>query len=63
MPELVVSRRSYLMARPSERIMRAAGRAASSAGYKSLARRQAKKKFAELTGQPSGNIVITGHRR
>lgn len=48
---LTVSRRGYLMARPSERIMRAAGRAASGEALHSIARKQAEKQFAQLTGE------------
>lgn len=48
---LTMSRRSYLLSRPSERLMRAAGHAASSAARQSLARKQAEKQFAQLTGE------------
>lgn len=49
---ITVSRRSYLMSRPSEAVMRAAGAAASPKAIQGLARRQAEQRFAKLTGSP-----------
>lgn len=47
---MIVSRRSLLMATPSEQIMRAAGRAASDTGRNAIAGKLAAARFAKLTG-------------
>lgn len=45
---MIVTRKSVLMSQASPRIMRAAGRAASSAALQSIANRQAMKQHADL---------------
>lgn len=54
---MIVSRRSMLLARPSQRIMRAAGYAASPAAVQRIAEKQAAERFAALTGERAGQAI------
>jgi hypothetical protein len=51
---MIVSRRSLLLAHPSQRVMRAAGAAASSEALHRAARKQAGKQHAEMMARLAG---------
>jgi hypothetical protein len=56
-PSMIVSRRSMLLAHPSQRCMRAAGYAASPAALQRLAEKQAAERFTALTGERVGKVI------
>lgn len=51
--------RSYLMAHPSGRCMRAAGAAASSVGMQRAVEKQAAKQFEQLSGERAGKAITS----
>jgi hypothetical protein len=58
-PQMIVSRRAYLLSRPSQRVMRAAGRSAASTARKA-ARGDLAKRHADLlrdAGVPEAEIA------